>query len=139
MRGIIYLALVILLSGCFSKGLNYFCDRGYCMTVVTIRPYDAKESGVRFYYGKRQNTQDLVNSILLEYVDGPFYYRWKGDTLVLRCPYWQVKEDCRTDTSKFDFTNSWSEEERMLYGRNNDDFYKNIKGVFIEVDTPNLK
>lgn len=109
------------------------------MTVITIRPYDAKGSGIRFCYGKKEDTQDLANSIRLEYVDGPFYYRWEGDTLILRCPYWQVREDRRTDTSRFNFSTSWSEAERAQYGRNTDEFYKNIIGDFIEVNVPDLQ
>jgi hypothetical protein len=139
-----YTCLLILLmnfSACLfnDSRSNLICrDQNHCFTLTQNLPFvDDGKSGIIFTYGR--NLDGSESFVHLRNTDVGFYYQWKGDTLLLRCPYWKVVKDNTQGNSKFNFRRDFNEEERALYDTGTDKFYNNVRKDFTESTTSSYK
>lgn len=139
----LFLPLYLIFGSCsFEKYKSeFFCDGTNCFTVIQFEKFTNPENGIYFCYGKIPANKPQNNFVFVRYTDGPFYYRWHNDTLVLRCPYWKVIEDKTTRDTFFDFNDHFTKEEKLKYGYDLDvqQFYKNISKDFKKINTYQLK
>jgi len=135
------MSLCLCMTNCSNTESELICDPANsqrCMTVIQNLPFvDEKGSGIIFIYGN--GLDQKINSVHVRYMDAPFYYRWKGDTLLLRCPYFKVVADNSAGNPKFNFSEYFTNQEKIDYGYDTDSFYINVLKDFTAINTYKLK
>ena len=116
----IVLMLVILILPVFRsthKTYFYSDDGKHCLTVIQKHNiFDLSNRGFYLIDGKFKGKSPKDNYVFIkgEGHGEDFFYRWLGDTLCLRLPYWEVKDN-KLNPNNTDFINGISKEDAIKY------------------------